>query len=154
VGFGFGGWYSAEAVHQALLVVPGDVVGGDVLDIAQGPQRAAAKRGVCPDALVFVEADRGPRQRVVIGIADAADRGPQSRKAQCFTESHAGVLTRFNRWTQHLDDGGVFDGIAGNQGQPNRFAEDIAGGSRLRRFQQVALRQCGCNKTEPVKLFV
>ena len=26
-GLGFGGWYSAEAVHEALLVVPGDVVG-------------------------------------------------------------------------------------------------------------------------------
>lgn len=39
--------------------------------------------------------------------------------------------------------------IAGNEGQPNRFAEDIAGWSRLRRFQQVALRQCGCNKTGP-----
>ena len=35
-GLGFGGWYSAEAVHEALLVVLGDVVGGDVLDVVQG----------------------------------------------------------------------------------------------------------------------
>jgi hypothetical protein len=26
---GFGGWDSAEAMHEALLVVPADVVGGD-----------------------------------------------------------------------------------------------------------------------------
>lgn len=58
-GLGFGGWYSAEAVHEALLVV-GDVVGGDVLDVAQVVELAAAKRRVRPDALGFVEADVVP----------------------------------------------------------------------------------------------
>jgi hypothetical protein len=59
-GLGFGGWYSAEAVHEALLVVLGDVVGGDVLDVVQGVELAAAKRRVRPDALGFVEADVVP----------------------------------------------------------------------------------------------
>ena len=39
--FGFGGWNTAQAVHTALLVVPGDVVGGDEFDVGQGAQRAA-----------------------------------------------------------------------------------------------------------------
>ena len=34
LGLGFGGWDSTEAVHEALLVVPGDVVGGEVFDVA------------------------------------------------------------------------------------------------------------------------
>ena len=29
---------------------------------------------------------------------------------ECLGERHRGVLTRFNRWTQHLTDGGAFDG--------------------------------------------
>lgn len=32
-GFGFGGRYAAQPAHEALLVVPGDVVGGDVLNV-------------------------------------------------------------------------------------------------------------------------
>jgi len=39
---GFGGWDTAEAVHEAVVVVSGDVVGGDEFDIAEGAQRAAA----------------------------------------------------------------------------------------------------------------
>ncbi|GAB4646061.1 hypothetical protein BKG82_00960 [Mycobacteroides chelonae] len=46
LGFGFGAWDSSEAVHEPLLVVPGDIVGGDVFDVGQGVQRAAAKRGI------------------------------------------------------------------------------------------------------------
>ena len=37
VGLGFGGWDTAQAVHEALLVVPGDVVGGDEFDVGQLP---------------------------------------------------------------------------------------------------------------------
>ncbi len=40
VGFGLGGWDAAEAVHQALLVEPSEVVGGDDLDVALVAQRA------------------------------------------------------------------------------------------------------------------
>jgi hypothetical protein len=35
---------TAQAVHKALLVVPGDVVSGDEFDIGQGAQRAATKQ--------------------------------------------------------------------------------------------------------------
>ena len=102
-GFCFGGWDASEAVHEALLVVPGYVVGGEVFDVAEGVQGAIAKRRIGPDALVLVEPDRGLGQRIVVGVANAADRRSETRKAQCFAESHTGVLTRFKRWMQHLD---------------------------------------------------
>jgi hypothetical protein len=127
LGLSFGGWDSSEAVHEALLVVPGYVVGGEVFDVAEGVQGAIAKRRIGPDALVLVEPDRGLGQRVVVGVANAADRRSETRKAQCFAESHTGVLTRFNRWTQHLDDGGVFDGTTTGMGS----GVDGAGGDAL-----------------------
>ena len=43
-GFRFGGWDASEAVHEALLVVPSNVVGGDELDVAEVAQRAAPER--------------------------------------------------------------------------------------------------------------
>ena len=43
-GFRFGGWDTSEAVHEALLVVPGDVVCGDELDVGEVAQRAAPER--------------------------------------------------------------------------------------------------------------
>ena len=51
-----------------------DVVGGDVFDVAEVAQRAATERGIRSDAFVLVESDSGLGQRVVVGIADAADR--------------------------------------------------------------------------------
>jgi hypothetical protein len=66
---GFGGWDSPEAVHEALLVVPAEVVGGDELDVAEDAQRAAPERRVSSDALVLVQADSGLGQGVVIGLS-------------------------------------------------------------------------------------
>ncbi len=74
-GLGFGGWDASESMHEALLVEPGDIVGGEVLDIAQGVQRAAAKRRIRSDAFVLVEPDGGLGQRVVIRIPDTATDG-------------------------------------------------------------------------------
>ena len=42
-GFRFGGRDASEAVHEALLVEPADVVGGDQLDIGEVAQRATAE---------------------------------------------------------------------------------------------------------------
>jgi hypothetical protein len=67
VGFGFCGWDTAEAVHEALLVEPVDEVDGDQFDVGQGAQRAATKRRVCADAFVLVEPDGGLGQDVVPG---------------------------------------------------------------------------------------
>ena len=50
-----------------------DVVGGDQFNVGQS---AAAKRGVGPDAFVLVEPDGGLGQRVIVSVADAANRGP------------------------------------------------------------------------------
>ena len=41
---GFGGCDAAEAVHEALLVEPRHVVGGDELDVAERAQRTASER--------------------------------------------------------------------------------------------------------------
>jgi hypothetical protein len=41
---GLGWWDSAEAVHEALLVVPADVVGGDQLDISEVAERTTSQR--------------------------------------------------------------------------------------------------------------
>jgi hypothetical protein len=76
LGFGLGGWDTAEAVHEALLVVPGHVVGGDQFNVGQSAQWAPAKRGVGADAFVLVEPDSGLGQSVIVGISDAANRGP------------------------------------------------------------------------------
>jgi hypothetical protein len=43
-GFCLGGWDASEPVHEALLVVPADVVGGDEFDVAQVAYRAAPER--------------------------------------------------------------------------------------------------------------
>jgi len=53
--------------------LPGDVVGDDVVEVGQGVQRAATKRGIGLDALVLVESDRGLGQRVIEGIAHTAN---------------------------------------------------------------------------------
>jgi hypothetical protein len=76
LGFSFGGRDASETVHEALLIVPGDVIGGDVLDVTKGVELAASKRRVRPDALVFVEADGGLGQR--IGVTDTTDRGAEA----------------------------------------------------------------------------
>ena len=73
LGLGFGGWDSSEAVDEALLVVPGNVVGGEVFDVAEGAQGAAAKRRIGPDALVLVEPDRGLGQRICSELSTALD---------------------------------------------------------------------------------
>ena len=56
---------------------------------------------------------------------------PARRKARDLTgliaHNDAGALTRFNRWTQHLDDGGVFDGTTTGMGS----GVDGAGGDAL-----------------------
>ena len=75
LGLSFGGWDSSEAVHEALLVVPGYVVGGEVFDVAEGVQGAIAKRRIGPDALVLVEPDRGLGQRIVVGVANPPTDG-------------------------------------------------------------------------------
>jgi hypothetical protein len=47
-----------EAV-QAVVVVPVDVVEGDLLDVGDGAQWAGAERGVSADGFVLVQADDG-----------------------------------------------------------------------------------------------
>jgi len=60
----------------------------------------------------------------VEAIADGPNRGQDPFVCEVFGERYRGILTRFNRWTQHLDDGGVFDGTATGMGS----GVDWAGG--------------------------
>jgi len=78
--FGFGGWDTAKTVHEALLVVPGHVVGGDEFDVGEVAQKPAAKRRVGTDAFVLVEPDGGLGQSVSVGITHRSHRGSQPRK--------------------------------------------------------------------------
>ena len=78
-------------------------------------------------ALGLVQPDRGLAEPVVQGVADGPDRRDQPFEHQCIAVIYCGVLTRFNRWTQHLDDGGVFDGTTTGMGS----GVDGAGGDAL-----------------------
>ena len=43
-GLGFGGCDASEAVHEAVVVEPGDPFGGDQLDVAEVAEWAASER--------------------------------------------------------------------------------------------------------------
>lgn len=68
-GLCFGGRHPAEAMHEALLVEPGHVLGGDELDVAEVAQRSAPEGRVGADALVFVQPDGGLGEGVVVGLS-------------------------------------------------------------------------------------
>ena len=97
---------------------PGD--DGDAQLLAGVP--AAAVQDV-----LLQQAEEGLHGRVVTGSPDAAHRSDHVVSAQGVDELSATKLTRFNRWTQHLDDGGVFDGTTTRMGS----GVDGAGGDAL-----------------------
>jgi hypothetical protein len=51
--FGLDRWDTAKPVREALLVAPGDVVGGDKFNIGESAQRPAVERRVSANAFVF-----------------------------------------------------------------------------------------------------
>jgi len=71
VGLGFGGWASAEAVHEPVVVVPGHPGRGGLFEVGQGGEWSVPKRGVLADAFGLVQPDGG--QRVVERVTDGAD---------------------------------------------------------------------------------
>ena len=68
-GFEFGGWDVAAGLEKASVVEPVDVLEGGDLDLLDGPPRSAGF-----DQFGLEQADRGLGQRVVVGVADRADR--------------------------------------------------------------------------------
>ena len=56
-----------------------------------------------------------------------ANRSRDPSLGQVLRKPHRSILTRFNRWTQHLNDGGVFDGTTTGMGS----GVDGAGGDAL-----------------------
>ena len=81
----FGGRDHADAGVQAAVVVPVDPPRGGVLDIADGAVGPLVKH-LGADALGLAEAVDALHQRVVIGIADAADRRRDTLQGQVFRE--------------------------------------------------------------------
>jgi hypothetical protein len=111
-----------EVVVGPLGVEPLHPFGGGQLDLVD-----VAPGALPTDEFVLERPDGGLGQGVVQRIADGADRRVHSFIDESLGERHRGVLTRFNRWTQHLDDGGVFDGTTTGMGS----GVDGAGGDAL-----------------------
>jgi len=85
---------------EPSVVVPIDPAGGGVLDVGDGLVGAVVEDGGA-DALGLVEAVDGLHQGVVVGVANAADRGPNVLEREVLGEPQTGVLGEFNRSMQH-----------------------------------------------------
>jgi hypothetical protein len=73
----FDGRDHAEAAVQAAVVVPVDPAGGGELDVGEVLVGAGVEDGGA-DALGLEQPDHRFHERVVVGVADGADRGPQA----------------------------------------------------------------------------
>jgi hypothetical protein len=62
---GFGRWDTAEAVHEAVVVVPVRPRRGELLKVGQGGERSALKWGALAHAFGLVQADGGLGEGVV-----------------------------------------------------------------------------------------
>src|SRR5215208_1066231 len=110
LGLGLRGRASPEPVHQPAFVVPGHPCRCDVLQVGEGADRTGAERGALADTLGLIQPYRRLAQRIIERVADGPDRRDQPFKHQRLAVMYCGVLTRFKRSTQHLNDGGAFDG--------------------------------------------
>jgi hypothetical protein len=70
-------------------------------------QRPDAERGAVSDALGLIEPGRRLGEGVVEGVGHGPDGRQQSVQEQGLPEPQSRILTRFNRWKQHPDNGGV-----------------------------------------------
>ena len=90
------GWRDAsERGVQALVVEPGDVFDDGELELCAGAPDAVA------DQLGLEAVDEALRGRVVVGIADGADRGEHAVVVEGLGVVEGGVLPEFNRSSQH-----------------------------------------------------
>jgi len=80
-----------ECAVEAAVVVPVDPAGGGVLDVADGPVGAGVEDGGA-DALGLVQADHALHERVVVRVADGADRGSDAFEGEVLGEPDRGVL--------------------------------------------------------------
>lgn len=81
-----------------------------VFDVIDGAQRATEEWTSATDGFGFEQPDRGLSQRIVVGVADTADRCRNPLQHKRFHQRDRGILTGFNRWKQHPDMWRVFDG--------------------------------------------
>jgi hypothetical protein len=91
-GLGLRWWPAAEAVHEPARVVQVHPGGGCEFEVGDGVQ-AGVKRGAGWSAFGLVQADGGfGAGGVVVGVADAADRGLDAGLGQVVAEGDGGVL--------------------------------------------------------------
>ena len=83
---------------QALVVEPRDVFDDRELELRAGAPDAVG------DELGLEAVDEALGQRVVVGVADRADRGQHGVIVEDLREGVAGVLGGFNRSSQRLDE--------------------------------------------------
>jgi len=74
LGLGFCGWDSAKAVHKPALVVPAHPRGGHVLQVGEGVDRPAAKRGTLADTLGLIQPYSRLAQGIIERVADSPHR--------------------------------------------------------------------------------
>lgn len=82
---------------EASVVVPVDPGGGGVLDVGDAAVWPVVEHAGA-DAFGFVEAVDGFHQRVVVGVADAADRSGDPFQFQVLGEPDRGVLGASEWW--------------------------------------------------------
>jgi hypothetical protein len=85
--FGFGGWDISDRLQEASIVEPIDPFEGCELDGLE-----ASPRSTPMDDLGLVEAIDRLGERVVVGIADAADRRDEARFDQAFRVFDSKIL--------------------------------------------------------------
>jgi hypothetical protein len=104
VGFGLGGRDVADRAEQASVVVPVDPVHRGDLD-----RRETAPGSLAMDHLGLEQADHGFGERIVVAVADAADRGVDAGFDQALGVLDRDLLGRLQRSSQQLDEGGCDD---------------------------------------------
>src|SRR6476660_1752664 len=99
-------WRNVSAVLvEPSVIEPIDPFGGGILDLLDGPPRAPVF-----DQLGLIQTVDRLGKRIIERIPNVTNRSRDASLGQVLREPHRSILTRFNRWTQHLNDGGAFDG--------------------------------------------
>src|SRR4051812_6212246 len=91
-GLVFFGRNVVELAVQPAVVEPIDPLHRGVFHVVEGAQRAAEERATATDSFGLEQPNRGLRQSVVIGVADAADRCRNTFQYKGFSERDRRVL--------------------------------------------------------------
>jgi len=90
---------------QALVVVSGDPVEGDFLDVRETLQGAGSERGTTPDRFVLGQSHHSLERGLIVGISDRSDRGDETFECPDFGGLHQTVLREFIPSSQYTSRG-------------------------------------------------